>query len=74
MKIGVCAGYRQVFGLTGFEAFLLTVASQLFKSQCINHGGRSCLPLRDSSGFQPDSLSITHGAYHATIRAFNTHD
>jgi hypothetical protein len=26
------------------------------RSQCFSNGGRSCLPLRDSSGFVPDSL------------------
>jgi hypothetical protein len=25
-------------------------------NQCMEYGGRSCLPLRDSSGFAPDSL------------------
>jgi len=28
----------------------------LVVSQCLDYGGRSCLPLRDSSGFAPDSL------------------
>ena len=37
--------------------FLLAVASQLiFSEPVLKNGGRSCLPLRDSSGFTPDSL------------------
>jgi hypothetical protein len=36
--------------------FLLAVASQLiFSEPVLKNGGRSCLPLRDSSGFSPDS-------------------
>lgn len=36
---------------------LLAVASQLvFSEPVLQNGGRSCLPLRDSSGFSPDSL------------------
>jgi hypothetical protein len=36
---------------------LLAVASQLmFSEPVLYNGGRSCLPLRDSSGFSPDSL------------------
>ena len=37
--------------------FLLAVASQLiFSEPVLKNGCRSCLPLRDSSGFSPDSL------------------
>jgi hypothetical protein len=57
-EIGVLRRYRQVFGLAGLETFLLAVASQFaVTNQCMTYGGRSCLPLRDSSGFTPDSLS-----------------
>ena len=51
------ADYRQVFGLAGSVLFLLTVASQFTVGEpVLVDGGRSCLPLRDSSGFSPDSL------------------
>jgi len=44
---------RQVFGLAGH---LLAPASQFRLNQCFQWSFRSCLPLRGSSGFAPDSL------------------
>src|SRR5687767_10409107 len=38
---------------------LLAAASQPYGGQCLMCGFRSCLPLRGSSGFEPDSLSST---------------
>lgn len=51
------AGHRQVFGLAGFRSFLLTAASRFtHRESVLKYGVRSCSPLRDSSGFAPDSL------------------
>ena len=50
----------QVFGLTGSHSkvHLLAVASQLpIAATSADDGGRSCIPLRDSPGFPPGSLS-----------------
>jgi hypothetical protein len=44
------------------STFLLAVASQAgFCDPVHQYGVRSCLPLRDSSGFKPDSLVIAKG-------------
>jgi len=57
MNSAFSADCQQVFGLAGIERFLMAVASQVARAtQCVNNGGRSCLPLRDSSGLTPDSL------------------
>ena len=48
---GTCS--RQVFGLAGY---LLAPASQFMAEPVLNQSFRSCLPLRGSSGFLPDSL------------------
>jgi len=42
--------------------------SSVFLSQCIECGVRSCLPLRDSSGFAPDS-PIDDAAKSSTMRS-----
>lgn len=41
------------------RAFLLAIASQPCIRSVLHDGGRSCLPLRGSSGFTPDSLFIS---------------
>ena len=43
--------------LQAFElSYWPLLPSSLTVNQCFEYGGRSCLPLRDSSGFAPDSL------------------
>jgi len=45
--------------LQAYSTFLLAVASQVGSFDPVHwYGVRSCLPLRDSSGFTPDSLVI----------------
>lgn len=57
MLNGRMAGHRQVFGLAGFTlSYWPLLPSSPGVNQCIENGGRSCSPLRDSSGFPPDSL------------------
>lgn len=53
-EIGTPLSLWQVFGLTGEHRYLLAIASRVSPSAI--DGGRSCLPLRVSSGFTPDSL------------------
>ena len=52
---------RQGFGLQAVSLILLTVASRSTLTSA-DDGVRSCLPLRDSSGFAPDSLLLRRGA------------
>src|SRR5262245_3388779 len=64
------AGHRQVFGLAGTRTFLLAVASQFtHREPVLEDGGRSCSPLRDSSGFPPDSLIDNVGETNTGIRS-----
>jgi hypothetical protein len=57
MRSALRAGHRQVFGLAGWRTFPIGRGFPApFWSQCLQYGGRSCLPLRDSSGLTPDSL------------------
>jgi hypothetical protein len=46
----------QVFGLTGSD--LLALTSQRGVASSVVVGVRTCLPLRGSSGFAPDSLFV----------------
>ena len=51
---------RQVFGLAGTRSSWIEPTGRRFPGGCPVHinGGRSCLPLRDSPGFSPGSLSL----------------
>jgi len=42
------------------HSYLPLLPKPVLTTQCIDYGVRSCLPLRDSSGFTPDSLVIAN--------------
>jgi len=58
MKFGmVMPAIDRSSDLQALSIFLLAVASRsTYRESVHSYGGRSCSPLRDSSGFTPDSL------------------